>query len=139
VLGSLQPDTLMEYLQNSQLNTQAHDCVYMAGPSQVPVKVGMLSKRALDVLYVIHIYERCSGYRLTRRACSPIPAMHSPGSEPSDTPLLESAHESSNFVRILLAKLSVDLTPVLLRLGPKVLPQTSRSTRVFLSPQLRCV
>jgi hypothetical protein len=110
VLGSLQPDTLMDYLQNSQLKIQAHDCGYLAGPSQVPVKVGMLSERALSMSYVIHTYQRCSGYRLTRRASSPIPVTHSLGSKPPDTPLLESPPVSFYSVRILLAKPSVDLT-----------------------------
>ena len=77
VLGSraLQPDALMNYLRNSQLKTVVPDWSYLAGPSQVPAKVGMLSVRALSILYVIHTCERCSGYRLTRRAGSPIPVM----------------------------------------------------------------
>jgi hypothetical protein len=105
----LQPDTLMDYLRNSQLKIQVHDCGYLAGPSQVPVKVGMLSERGLSMLCVIHIYQRCSGYRLTRRASSPIPVIHSPGSKPPDTPLLESAPVSFDSVRNFLAKPSVDL------------------------------
>ena len=62
VLGSFQPDTLMDYLRNSQLKTQTHDCGYMVGSSQVPVKVGMLSERALGILYVRRTHERCHGY-----------------------------------------------------------------------------
>jgi hypothetical protein len=100
----------MDYLRNSQLKTHAHDYGYLAGPSQVPIKVGTLSERALGISYVIHTYERCSGYRLTRRASSPIPVMHSLGSKPPDTPLLESAQVPFDSVRILLAKPSVDLT-----------------------------
>ena len=71
VLGSLLPDTLMDYLQNSQLKTRTHDYGCLPGPSQVPVKVGMLSERALDISYVIHTDKRCSSYRLTRRASHP--------------------------------------------------------------------
>ena len=110
VLGSLQPDTLMDSLRNSQLKIQVHDCGYLAEPSQVPVKVGMLSERALSILYVIHTYQRCSGCRLTQRASSPIPVTHSLEYKPPDTPLSESAPASFYSVRILLAKPSVGLT-----------------------------
>ena len=110
VLGSLLPDTLMDYLQNSQLKTRTQDYGSLAGPSQVPVKVGMLSKRALDILYVIHTYKRCRCYRLTRRASSPTPAIHNLGSKPPDTPLLEYAPVPFDSVRILLANPSADLS-----------------------------
>jgi hypothetical protein len=100
----------MDYLRNSQLKTHAHDYGYLAGPSQVPIKVGTLSERALGISYVIHTYERCRGYRLTRRASSPIRVVHSLGFKPPDTPLLKSAQVPFDSVRILLAKPSVDLT-----------------------------
>jgi len=100
----------------------------------------MLSERALGMLYVFHTYERCSGYRLTWRVSSPIPVIHNLGSKPPDTPLLESAQVPFDSVRSLLAKpLCRPNTPVLLRLGPKVLPRTSGLPHMFLSPRFRCV
>ena len=130
----------MDYLRNSQPKTQTHDCGYLEGPSQVPLKVGMLSERALRILYVVHIYERRSGYRLTRRVSSPIPVIHSLGSNPPDTPLHESVQMPLDSVRILLFKaVCRPNTPVLLRLGPKVLPRTRGLPHMFLPPGLRCV
>ena len=104
VLGSLQPDALMDYLRISQLKTQVHDCGYLAGSSQVPVKVGMLAKRALSMLYVIHTYEWCSGYQLTRHTSSPIPvtssgSTHEPSTSSPSSPIpvtsLSSTYEPS--------------------------------------------